>query len=315
MSDSDNKLINRIKDRMLLGTIYDKAMLRLRYNDEKTGFLYSVMVGQKHRMILYRRYKKKYLDKCTRDTGYEKLPKKENKDTVWVMWLQGIENAPLIVKKCIESQKRCMPDKKFIFLDELSYTDYVTLPDHILEKKKRGVISNAHFCDLIRNELLIKHGGYWIDATVFMTDGKVIQDIEKTDLFMYSFYYFGFNPEVMELNNWFIYSRSNNNMLCLLQKMLYAYWQDHNYASNYFIYQIFESIVNDHYQKEYNKMPIVSQAQAHVLATYIYDEFDPDKYELLKKTTGVHKLSTRFDMDKLQKKGTFYDVIINQGNQ
>ena len=40
MPGSDKKIVNRIKDRMLLGTIYDQLMLKLRYNDEKTHFLY-----------------------------------------------------------------------------------------------------------------------------------------------------------------------------------------------------------------------------------------------------------------------------------
>ena len=59
MSKNDNKLLNRIKDRMLLGTIYDQIILKIKYTDEKTHFLYSVMVGQKHRMIFYRRFKKR----------------------------------------------------------------------------------------------------------------------------------------------------------------------------------------------------------------------------------------------------------------
>ena len=140
------------------------------------------------------------------------------------------------------------------------------------------------------------------------------EDIEKTDLFMYSYYYFGFNPEIMELNNWFIHSCTNNNILCLLQKLLFSYWKDYDHAANYYIYQIFQTIVNEYYEKEYADMPIISQAQAHVLAIYIYDDFDPVKYEVLKKTTGIHKLSTRFDADKISKKGTFYDVVINQAN-
>ncbi len=314
MPSYDNKLINRIKDRMLLGTIYDQIMMKVRYTDKKTRFLYSVMAGQKHRMIFYRRFKKKYLAKCTADRPWESIEKKSNKDTVWFMWLQGIDNAPDIVKRCLESQKSAMPHKKFIVLDESNYKEYVTLPDYIVTKHQKGIIGSAHFSDLIRNEILIRHGGFWIDSTVFMTDGSLIGDIEKTNLFMYSYYYFGFNPEIMELNNWFIYSTTNNNMLSLLQKFLFEYWKDYDRALNYYIYHIFETIVNEYYEDEYKAMPIVSQAQAHVLATYIYDKFDPDKFECLKKTTGIHKLSTRFDQDKLKEKGTFYDVIINQSD-
>ncbi len=314
MSENDNKLLNRIKDRMLLGTIYDQIILKFKYTDEKTHFLYSVMVGQKHRMILYRRFKKKYLERCTKERPWEKLEKVNNTDTVWVMWLQGIDNAPDIVKRCIESQKKYMPDKKFVFLDKDNIHEYIELPKYIENKWKSGKIGNAQYSDLVRNELLIKYGGYWIDSTVLFTDNKLINDLDNEPLFMFSYYYFGFNPEIMELNNWFIHSCSNNNMLSLLQKMLLEYWKDYDHAANYYIYHIFETIVNEFYEKEFLDMPIISQAQSHVLATYIYDDFDENKYEILKKTIGIHKLSTRFETDKLSKKGTFYDVVINQAN-
>ncbi len=309
-----NKLKNRIKEGMLLGTIYDKLMLLLRYNDKKTNFLYGVMVGQKHRMIYYRRYKKKFLDKCTKDRPWESREKKFNSDTVWFMWLQGIENAPEIVKRCYESQKKCLPDKKFIIIDESNINTYVELPEHIMKKRQEGKIGNAHFSDLVRNALLIKYGGYWIDTTVFMTDASIIPLIDKTPLFMFSFYFFGFNPEVMELNNWFIHSTTNNNMICLLQELLFAYWEKYDYAQNYFIYQILESIVNDYYNKEYRQIPVISQAQAHVLAHNIYKRYDEQKWEMIKMTTGIHKLSTRFNPELLKKEGNFYNVVVNQSN-
>lgn len=309
-----SKLINRIKEGMLIGTIYDKLMLLLRYNDEKTHGLYSTMVGQKHRMIFYRRYKKKFLDRCTNDRPWEAKEKTFNNDTVWFMWLQGLDNAPEIVKRCYESQRRLLPDKKFILLDENNIFSYIDLPEHIMRKRQEGKIGNAHFSDLVRNALLIKYGGYWIDSTVYMTDANIIPIVDKTRLFMYSYYYFGFNPEVMELNNWFIHSTTNNNMLCLLQEMLYAYWEEYDYAQNYFIYQILESIVNDYYKDEYNEMPIVSHAQAHLLASYIYDEFDEKKWEMVKLGSGLHKLSTRFDEELLDKEGNFYHVVINQSD-
>ena len=307
----DNKIISRIKDGMLLGTIYDQIILTTRYNDDKTRFLYKVMVGQKHRMLYYRKFKKKYLRKCTEHRPWELREKKLNKDTVWVMWLQGIDNAPEIVKRCIDSQMKALPDKKFVFLDESNIEKYVELPGYILEKRKKGIIGNAHYSDLIRNEILIKFGGYWIDSTVFITDNSLFKDIDDLPLFMFSYYYFGFNPEIMELNNWLIYSCTNNNIICLLQKMLLEYWKDYDRAVNYFIYHILESIVNDYYSDEYKEIPIVSQAPSHLLATYIYDKFDPKKFEMLQKTSGIHKLSTRFYKEKLGKE-SFYNVVVNK---
>ena len=42
--------------------------------------------------------------------------------------------------------------------------------------------------------------------------------------------------------------------------------------------------------------------------------FDKEKYEILKMCTGIHKLSTRFNMDRCQKDGTFYNEIIMKKN-
>ena len=130
---------------------------------------------------------------------------------------------------------------------------------------------------------------------------------------MYSFYYFGFNPEIMELNNWFIKSCTNNNILCLLREFLYTYWKENNRAVNYFMTQLFLTMAVEYYEDEYKKMPVVSQVDAHVLATYIGEPFDADKYQLLKKSTGFHKLSTRFEQELIQAEGCFYDVVIKQG--
>ncbi len=311
----NSKLIRikeKIQDHMLIGSIYDNIMERTKYSDPKMKELYNVMVAQKHRLLYYKKLKKNYLYRCTQDRKWEDLKKISNNDTVWFMWLQGIANAPELVKRCYESLKKNLPDKEIIILDEKNIKDYVTMPDYIIKKWKAGIIGNAHFSDMVRLELLIKYGGYWIDTTVLCTDGSIFKKLDETDFFMYSFYYFGFNPEIMQLNNWFIKSTTNNNILCLMREFLYLYWKDMNRAVDYFLFHLFLTIACEYYEEEYLKMPIISQVDSHVLATYIYDDFDQQKFDILKETTGIHKLSTRFEKDRL-KKGTFYDVVIKQG--
>lgn len=34
----------------------------------------------------------------------------------------------------------------------------------------KNIISNTHMSDIIRNDILIKNGGLWIDSTVLLTD-------------------------------------------------------------------------------------------------------------------------------------------------
>ena len=307
------KIEYKIQDRMLLGSIYDNIMLKLKYNTPKLSFLYNVMMGQKHRMLYYKRLKRKFWTVCTKDRDWEKEEKVRNKETVWFCWLQGIDKAPDLVKRCLESLKRNLIDKKIIIIDQNNLSDYVTLPEFIIEKWKAGIIGPAHFSDLLRLELLICHGGYWIDATVLCTDNRLTHYIDELPIFMYSFYYFGFNPEIMATNNWLLYGTTNQNIYCLTREFLYHYWRKYNRAVNYFIFHLFMTMALEYYKNEYRNIPIVSQVDEHILASYIFSNFDDLKYQLLKEQTGFHKLSTRFHSDYMKLTNTFYDKIIRRG--
>ncbi|MBQ9118865.1 MAG: capsular polysaccharide synthesis protein [Lachnospiraceae bacterium] len=307
------KLKHKIQDHMLLGSIYDNIMLKTKYRGEKLSFLYNVMVAQKHRMLYYKRLKKKYVARCTAKREWEATNKQVNTNTVWVCWLQGMDAAPELVKRCYESLQKQLPDKTIVLLDQNNIFEYITMPEDIVRKWQDGIIGAAHFTDLVRIELLLKYGGYWIDATVLCTDATLLRQVEQEPLFMYSFYYFGFNPEIMELNNWLIYSSTDNNVLYLVRELLYTYWREHNRAVHYFIFHLFLTMALEYYEEDYKNMPIVSQADAHILATYIFDEFDQKKYDILCRQTGIHKLSTRFDAEGMKKQGTFYDVVIRRG--
>lgn len=311
--ETSQKLRYKIEDRMLLGSLYDRIILKHKYNSPKLAFLYNVLIGQKHRMLYYKKLKKMFWDKCTDNTYWEKEKKVENNVTVWFCWLQGIDRAPELVKTCLESLKKNIVGKDVIIIDQVNFSDYVQLPDYIMDKWKSGKIGSAHFTDLIRLELLIQYGGYWIDATVLCTDSGITQYIDSLPIFVYSFYYFGFNPEIMEVNNWFLYGTTNQNIFCLTREFLYHYWLKYDRAINYFIFHLFITMALDYYEAEYKKIPIVSQVNSHILATYIFDPYDSKKYQLLKTQAGFHKLSTRFDKACLQQKDTFYNRVISKG--
>ncbi|MCR5298054.1 MAG: capsular polysaccharide synthesis protein [Paludibacteraceae bacterium] len=100
---------------------------------------------------------------------YKNRPSKNKEgDTIWTMWWQGEENAPELVKSCINSIRR-HTDKKVIVLDKDNYIEYISLPSTILEGVKRKRISLTHLSDIIRCGVLSFYGGFWLDATVYVT--------------------------------------------------------------------------------------------------------------------------------------------------
>ena len=47
---------------------------------------------------------------------------------IWTMWLQGIDNAPTVVKICIDSIKKHSNGREVIVLDNENIHNYIKLP-------------------------------------------------------------------------------------------------------------------------------------------------------------------------------------------
>jgi hypothetical protein len=84
---------------------------------------------------------------------------------IWVMWYQGIEKAPPIIKACIHSIFINKENHPVYILDKNNLENFIKLPKYILKKFHKRIFSITHFSDIVRMALLSKHGGYWIDST------------------------------------------------------------------------------------------------------------------------------------------------------
>ena len=88
---------------------------------------------------------------------------------IWIMWFQGINNAPHIIKACIQSILINRAKHPVIFLDKSNIKKYLELPEYILSKFEDRLFTITHFSDIVRMALLSKFGGYWIDSTYLIT--------------------------------------------------------------------------------------------------------------------------------------------------
>ena len=94
-----------------------------------------------------------------------------NSKTIWTLWLQGDghEAQPEVVRMCLKNMKINCGSHPLIILTADNYHDYADIPGYIIDKVRSGQISLAHLSDVIRMCLLLKHGGMWMDATIFTT--------------------------------------------------------------------------------------------------------------------------------------------------
>lgn len=257
----------------------------------------------------YLKFKKQY-SKYLNDQYENQEIQKEKCDKVWVCWLQGMEKAPELVQACYESLKKNLKNKEIIVLTSENLKDYVTFPDFIMEKWKKGIISNTHFSDLLRMELLIEHGGTWIDSTVFCT-GEFPDYVEQADFFAFRNDYR--RSLDSRISSWFISSKADYPLLKYVRDMIFAYWQKENELKHYFLFHFFATIAMEKYPKYYENTFFVSNINPHVLLfEYLFKSFDEKIFENLKKTCFVHKLSYKFNLENVDYKGTFYEKIVTK---
>ncbi|MBA3342922.1 MAG: hypothetical protein H0T48_13960 [Gemmatimonadaceae bacterium] len=84
---------------------------------------------------------------------------------IWMLWLQGFDKAPEVVRLCLRSWKTRNPTWQVIELDEENLSDYV---DNESLSTLRGLdFMPQKFANLIRLYLISRHGGVWADATCY----------------------------------------------------------------------------------------------------------------------------------------------------
>lgn len=257
----------------------------------------------------YLKLKKQYEQLlCDQYEGQEILQDKSKK--VWCCWLQGMENAPELVQACYESLKKNLKDKEIVVITSENLGEYVTFPEYIIEKWKKGIISNTHFSDLLRLELLIEHGGTWIDSTVLCT-ADFPDYVNDADFFVFRNDYR--RNMSCKLSSWFMSSKADYPLLKYVRDLIFAYWQKENELKHYFLFHFFVTMAMEKYPKYIENAFYVSNINPHVLLfEYLFKPYSKDVLNNLKQTCFVHKLSYKFDLENVNTKGTFYDEIVTK---
>ena len=232
--------------------------------------------------------------------------------TIWFCWLQGLANAPEVVKACYRSLRRHLPDREVIVIDEKNWHEYIALPEYIVRRRDKKQIPPAHFSDLLRLELLVKYGGTWIDSTVLCTghaNDNLNDRLLDADLFMFQYTQPGSN-EWGGIGNWFISACSNNEVLMVLRDMLYAYWREHDCVLNYYLFHLFFGILREVFPEQIAAMPYAYAPRSLALVHHWGEPFDEAKWKRLTERVSFHKLTYMKDKVPAKVEGTYYEYIL-----
>ena len=231
--------------------------------------------------------------------------------TVWVLWLQGEENAPLVVQHCLASLRRWLPDWNIVVLDEITVWQYISLPNYILEKYRSGIISRTHLSDLIRLELLTTRGGVWVDATVWLS-ARPSNVILCSDFFIYQTLKPGLDGLATCASTWWITAQKPSRVLLLAKMLLYAYWKTYDYMFDYYLIHYALQVSIDLYSEEWADVVPVSNETPHILLLNLFDAVTDCWFESVCDQTSVHKLSYKNKPIKSLQADTVYARVFKE---
>ena len=240
---------------------------------------------------------------------YKLLPKKElanSEKIIWQYWGQGYskEDVPEVVQRCFDSVDKFSNGYTVIRLCDETLSDYIDLPEDVLNKYRTGVVGATHFTDLIRIALLTAYGGVWLDATILLT-APLEDKLTNDDYFLYQrdwaqedkkqwrrtyAYYFSWHKDFkVRMLSSVIYSKRGALVISDLFQLMLHYWRTQNGIIDYFFFQI---LYTQYIQRfpQHNCM-VVSDCLPNMLQMYITGSYRRYSIPEILRKVSIHKLS------------------------
>jgi len=243
----------------------------------------------------------------------KKIPKRiVPGNTIWLLWFQGFEKSPYVVKRVVESWKKHNPSWNVELVTDENLHTYLHFPSHILKKRKLQIIQDQAFSDIIRISLLYHHGGIWADATLLCLrplDDWVYHCLAPTGFWMYRGYRERKGPA-----SWFIVSIKGNYLINSWYESMVQFWKKQsNKDYNYFwmddlYFKELES--NERFRTIWNHTPFLDcEEESHLFANRgVFVPVDENIKNLIhSKCPYVMKLSKNEDI----KTDSNADFLIN----
>ena len=232
-------------------------------------------------------------------------------DPIYVFWWQGIDNSPKLVKACIDSIYRNAGKHPVVLLDSRNVSQYVSLPSKIINMVDKGEISITHFSDLVRFALMSQSGGFWLDATIYLTDE--IPDIA------YSMPYFSLNGT---FDRWpwtdFLQGSVERDLFTSrVCNYLIAFNLQYSQLITYLLVDTCMRYVYENSSEarlEVDSIPNVDKS-IFVLNDRLLDStFSENEWRELKQRTFCHKLSYKFAHEERTGEGlTYFGKLVQEG--
>lgn len=264
-----------------------------------------ILKDQKRVARLCDSYIEDYFSGAAGHYEWKKKKNLEGRKIIWQYWAQGFdsENLPYIVKDCLDSVDRNKGDYEVIRVSDDTFSEYVDLPEIILERKK--TYTTTSFSNVLRLALLYLYGGCWLDSTVYLT-GPIEEKYSSYDFFMFQrdpeethkkywegtyAFYFGWskNFRVRVLTS-IAFSKPGSSFAGDYLNLLVLVWEKNPVYPFYFTFQVlFNQLLAS--GKSDPGCPIESDCAPHMLMQIINDSSAPFTVKEALERCSMHKLT------------------------
>ena len=247
------------------------------------------------------------------NTEPESYSSKNNNKNIFVCWFQGENNAPELVKNCIKSIRNGAPqNSNVIILSEDNMLDYAKIPEVVIEKYKKGLITKTNFSDILRFALLSQNGGAWMDSTIFC------RDLINPELFNYQLYsiknsnYDKFNIARRKCTAYFWFAKQNSYFTRRVFQFFCSYWEKYDTLIDYFLVDhiIYFLYKKDPVCREMLDAIPVNNPNVSFLQDELSNSFDLAKWNSLKENTDFFKLDWK--AKSTNEDNSFYKKIVEE---
>ena len=233
--------------------------------------------------------------------------------TIWIFWAQGESQMPETVKQCYTSVLKNRGRFNVVLLDMKNYFNYVDIPDYILKKMKKGVITITHFSDILRFALLEKYGGFWLDATIYVASKvempKSLFTVRQRE-----------NSNYVSKCRWcgfFWYIPKKHPLPFFVYKFLCVYWYKYNNLVDYFLIDYIIAYVYNHsknFRNEIDKLPYSNPNIYFFQESECEKVFDGIAWKKICSNTQFFKMTWK-KVFLIEKNGlkTFYGKLLTNG--
>lgn len=215
---------------------------------------------------------------------------------IYILWLQGVAEAPELVHRCIHSWRYYNPDWAIVVLNQTSLSAYLS-PEEMAFLNSKPSLSRAHYADIVRLMLLDRHGGVWADATVFC-HRPLNEWLPAVLTYHDAFFAFSWPAAERRLANWLLYAKAGGYLIGTWKDFCMGYHKEYEEVPWYFIHHYIFNGLYDGIEEFRNSWDEVLTVQANDLGPhylliqgYFSEITDEVKSVIDSKASPLYKLS------------------------